>query len=227
MSQDKKEITFSSIQDIERLRTVTIVVTSPESEAAAQAHLAEVRLSLKRLEEDIKKLKKPHDDAKKEIDKAAASWKEFLAERDQKMEQAIIQYRNKARAAIATHNIRVIDKYEGRVANNEAKAIAAGKPIPVTAPPALKVEPAKTVTTDMAKNTETGFWTWEGIRGVGDVAAAKDLTVTEARRLGLDIPEEWFFLDTAKVTACVKRNDRVPACVLKKYEQKIKVTKAR
>ena len=227
MEPDKKNAIRVSRPDIERLKAVTIVVNSPDSEALAQAHLAEVRLSAKQLEEDIKKLKKPLDDAKKEIDKAAESWKEFLAERDQKVEQAILQYRNRARATVGTYNSAAIQRYEGRVANNEAKAIAAGKPIPVTAPPALKAEPAKTVAVDGAKNTETGYWTWEGIRGVGNLDAAKKLSIVEARRLNLDLPEEWFVLDTAKVTSCVKKNDRVPMCVLKKYEQKIKVTKAR
>lgn len=227
MEPEKKNAILVSRPDIERLKAITIVVNSPESEALAQAHLAEVRLSAKQLEEDIKKLKKPLDDAKKDIDKAAESWKEFLAERDQKVEQAILQYRNRTRAAVAAHNIQAVRRYEGRVANNEAKAIAARKPIPVTSPPAIKVEPAKTVVLDGAKNTETGYWTWEGISGVGNVDAAKKLTIVEARRLHLDLPEEWFVLDTAKITSCVKKNDRVPICVIKKYEQKIKVTKAR
>lgn len=221
-------ITFPSVKEIETISKLTIVVNSPETSADAQKHLARIRLASKNLKTDVAAAKRPYKDAIDLIDQAAKPWANNLSEQDQALERAILAYNNKVRAAVAASNAKALDKYETKVATKEAEAIANNKPMPLILPPALKSEPAKTVHTEEARLTESGYWTWDGISGIADgVKGAKDLTYSEAQRLNLDLPAEWFTLDTALVTACVKKDDRVPKCVLKRWQEKIVVTATR
>src|SRR3990172_3273716 len=218
-------ITFPSVKAIEQLKAIVINIVSEETKAEAVTHLAKIQLAARQLKVDIAALKKPYKDEMIKIDQAAEPWSSTLEERGQMINRAIAAYNEKARKMVATYNTRALDNYEGRVANKEAEAVAAGKPIPMTLPPALKTEPAKTVHTEDARVTEVTFHTWDGIRGVPDgTKGAKDLTIVAARRLQLDLPEDWFVLDTALVTACVKRNDRVPSCIVTRVEKKQIVT---
>ena len=220
-------ITFPSTKDIEVLRTLTVSVVSPETKVDAEQHLARIRLAQKNLKADVAAAKKPYKDEIDKIDAAAKPWANSLAEQDQAFEKALLTYNMKVRQAVSTSNVKILDRYETKVEKVEANAVAQGKPIPLVLPPQLKAEPPKTVHTDGARLTESGFWTWDGLAGVADgIKGAKDLTFPEAKRLGLDLPDEWFYLDTAQVTACVKRNDRVPKCVLNRFQDKIVVTAA-
>lgn len=221
-------ISFPTIKTIEQLKSIVVNIVSEETKNDALDYLGKIRAAVKQLKVDVKALKKPYEDECDKIDAAAKPWLTTLKERDEAVEAAVLTYNEKMRKLVQQHNVKAMDRYETRVATKEAEAIKDGKPLPVVLPPSLKNEPAKTVHTEAGRSTESGYWTWDGLRGVeGGVKGAKDLTIVEARRLKLDLPEDWFVLDTAKVTACVKRNDRVPACVLNRFEGKIVVTAAK
>lgn len=221
-------ITFQSVKDIESIKQLKVVVMSPDTKSEAEKQLARIRLASRSLKDDVKAAKQPYNDAIDLINKAAQPWVNILSEQDKAFEQALLAYNTKVRQAVAASNVKVLDRYETRVATKEAEAIANNKPMPLILPPALKAEPPKTVRTEDGRLTESGYWTWDGIAGVADgVKGAKDLTYTAAKRLGLDLPDEWFVLDTALVTACVKKNDRIPKCVLKRFQDKIVATAMR
>lgn len=218
-------ITFPSVKEIESLKKLTISINSPETKADAEKQLARIRLATKNLKIDKAAAKLPYKEAIDAIDAAAKQWENSLAGQDQAIESALITYNQKERQRIAAVNVKVIDKFETKVAVKQAEAIANNTAMPIIAPPVLKAEPQKTVHTEEARLTESGYWSWDGISGIPDgQKGAKELSVTESRRLGLDLPDEWFYLDTALVTSCVKKQDRVPKCIIQRRVDKIVVT---
>ncbi len=218
-------ITFPRLAEIHKVMAVAIKVVSPETEEKAKKHLANARLARKHLIEDVKKLCEPFQTEIENIKLAATPWLQLLQGKDATLEEAIIQYRMAVRKKVAAFNTKALGRYEEQAAAAQQEAVEAGKPTKIVIPPALKAEPEKSTEVDGARVTEIKHWTWDGIAGVPDgQKGAKKLTYTEAKALGLDLPEDWFKLDTAKVTAAVKRQDRVPACVLQREDHGLSVT---
>lgn len=218
-------ITFPSVKEIESLKKLTVHITSLETKADAEKQLARIRLASRNLKLDIAAAKKPYKDAIEAIDDAAKQWSNSLFGQDQAIEQALIAYNTKTRARVATSNANTTERFETKVTTEQAKAIANNTQMKIIAPPVLQVEPGKTVYTEEARLTESGYWTWDSIAGIKDgQKGAKELSITEAKRLELDLPDEWFFLDTAMVTSCVKKQDRVPRCIIQRHVDKIVVT---
>ncbi len=218
-------ITFPSLKLIEPIKALVVRIVSPETCEQATQEIIKIDRMAKNLDNDIKNLQKPYKDAIEQIKTAAAPLKTILADKRHELETAILTYNSKVRLEAQKFNAKTIDKFEARSAQKEAEAIAQGKPIPLTLPPALKPEPAKTAHVDGGRITESFYWTWDGLHNVpGGQEGAKKLTYDEAQRLQLDLPASWFKLDTAQITSCVKRNDRIPACVIKRLQEKLIVT---
>lgn len=225
MTTSTAVITFPSVKEIQSLQKLTISINSLETKADAEKQLARIRLASKNLKVDKAAAKKPYKDAIDAIDEAAKQWENGLASQDQAFESALLIYNQKERQRIAAANVKTLDKFETKVTTKQAEAIANNTAMPIIAPPVLKVEPQKTVHTEDARLTESGHWTWDGISGIADgQKGAKELSFTESKRLGLDLPDEWFYLDTAMITSCVKKQDRVPKCIIQRHVDKIVVT---
>jgi len=209
-------VAIPNIGQLEKFKTLQIIVTSPETEVQARSYLTDVRTAGKRLDADIKVLKRPYQDAIKDIDEAARPWKTILAERDQSLEQALLAYGRKVREAAEKANVKILEKYEGKVANTEAKAIAAGKPIPVVLPPQLVSAPQKSVDVEGVKQTIVKRKAWR-LASVGIYLDLAHLDMQMNTQQGLNIPAEYFILDTARIGKVVRAGGTIPG--IEVYEE--------
>jgi hypothetical protein len=197
------DIIISNLKELEQLKGLQITVSSPETEAQARLYLTDVRLAGKRLDADVKALKRPHQDAIKEIDEAVRPWKAVLAERDQQLEKELLAYGRKVREAIEIAQRKELEKYERKVERVEAKAIAEGRPLPIVTPPIMVTTPPKTIETEGAKQTVMVVKKWR-VRGINDPTL-----LTRADVAGAAIPDDLFVLDTARITKIIKAGGSV------------------
>lgn len=204
-----RAIIIPDVEKLEQIKSINISVTSPESELTARAYLTDVRLAGKKLDDDIKKLKAPYQAEIRRIDDAAREWKATLASRDQALECALLEYRRKVKAEVDKANSKTLEKYEGKVANTEAKAIAAGKPIPVVLPPQLVATPQKSVEVEGSKQTIVKRKAWR--LGAPLAQYDKDTLTAETVRLeAAAIPLEYFILDTSRIGKVVRAGGSIP-----------------
>jgi len=192
-------ITIPNLGQLEKFKTLAISVTSPESEAAARLYLNDVRTAGRRLDLDIRTLKRPHQDSIKAIDEAARPWRTVLAERDQALERALLDYGRMVRLAAEEANRKILEKYEKKVDRVEAKAILENKPMPVVLPPQMVATPLKSVEADGAKQTIVKRKAWR-----------EDLTAYYAQQNNFEIPLEYFVLDTARIGKVVRAGGSIP-----------------
>lgn len=198
-------------QEIEKFKTLTISVVSPESEAQARRYLTDVRLATKQLKTDIELLKKPHLEYIKSIETAAAPWKTILAERDQAIEKAIVDYNRKVRLEIDERNRKEALKYEKKVERVETKAVAEGKPMPLVLPPAQFAPPPKTVDMEGAKQTTVKRKDWKlPVMFQTLVETPEKLSADTAQGLKSPIPLEFFLLDTSRIGKVVRAGGSIP-----------------
>jgi hypothetical protein len=146
-------VTIPNIGQLEKFKTLQIIVNSPETELQARSYLTDVRLAGKRLDQDIKALKRPHQDCIKDIDEAARPWKDILSARDQDLEKALLAYARQVRAAAEEAQRKLNEKYEKKVERMEQKAVEQGKPMPIVLPPPIVATPPKSVESDGARQT--------------------------------------------------------------------------
>ena len=197
-------ITIPNLGQLEKFKTLAISVTSPESEATARLYLNDVRTAGRRLDLDIRTLKRPHQDSIKAIDEAARPWRTVLAERDQALERALLDYGRMVRLAAEEANRKILEKYEKKVDRVEAKAILENKPMPVVLPPQMVATPLKSVEADGAKQTIVKRKAWR-IPGTED----PDKLTRDSFPSRL-IPNEYFILDTARIGKVVRAGGSVP-----------------
>ena len=203
-------ITFPGEPEFRKFQNLRVSVVSPETQLEASNHLTAVRLATKHLTADIAALKRPHQDEIKAIDEAAKPWKQKLAEVDQALERALLDYGRKVREAAEVEQRKQLEKYEKKVAVTEAKAVAQGKPIPVVLPPPIIATPPKTVQTDGAKQTVVKRKAWRvRINGliVDDPTSVMASTNIECK---MNIPLDFFMLDTARIGKVVRAGGTVP-----------------
>ncbi len=210
-------IAFPNEDDLRKFEKLSIVVTSPETELQARNYLTDVRLAGKRLDQDIKVLKRPHQDAVKAIDDAARPWKTMLTERDQKLEQALLAYGRQVRLAAEEAQRKLNEKYEKKVEKQEAKAVAEGRPMPIVLPPPIVATPPKSVGLDGAKQTTVKRKAWRlpasgAFHGEPDTL---DAQTNESFKLG--IPAQYFILDTARIGKVVRAGGTIPG--IEVYEE--------
>lgn len=196
------------ISSVQKLVGMKISVVSPETELSAREYLASIRKELKEFKASVVEVKKPFKKEIDEIDAASKPWIEQLTKKDQETEQAILAYVRKVREETERRNQKELEKYEKKVATQEAKAIANNKPMPIVIPPMLSSAPAKTVEIEGAKQTVVKHKKWRVKRADmlnSDMLA--DLSTLDARfsaEQGLDIPLEFFCLDTGKIGKIIR-----------------------
>jgi hypothetical protein len=201
-------VTIPNLGQLEKIKTLLIVVASPETELTARAHLTEVRLAGKQLDKDIKMMKAPHQAEIKRIDDMVKEWKSMLAERDQALERALLDYGRKVRQAADEANRKAMERYEVKVEKVEAKAIAQGKPIPVVLPPQMVSAPPKSVETEGAKQTVVKRKAWRIPSACGVMPDDCTMEINLDRQIG--IPASYFILDTARIGKVVRAGGSIP-----------------
>lgn len=209
-------ITIPNAAQVEKFKTLQIVVNSPETETQARSYLTDVRLAGKRLDQDVKALKRPHQDAIKDIDEAARPLKTILAERDQSLERALLDYSRQVRLAVEEANRKAMEKYEKKVDKVEAKAIMENKPMPIVLPPQLASAPQKSVEADGAKQTVVKRKAWRLDNPLRNYDPSQ-LTAASAMQEASAIPLEYFILDTARIGKVVRAGGSIPG--IEVYEE--------
>ncbi len=210
-------IAIPNLKDLERFKTLQISIVSPETELAARNVLTDVRLALKRLKADIVAMKKPFKDEIDRIDKASDEWKTMLVDRDQAIEQALLAYGRKVRAAAEEAQRKLNERYEKKVEKQEAKAVAEGRPMPIVLPPPIVATPPKSIDLDGAKQTTVKRKAWRlpasgAFHGEPDTL---DAQTNESFKLG--IPAQYFILDTARIGKVVRAGGTIPG--IEVYEE--------
>jgi len=206
-------LALPNIKELEQIKSLQVSIVSPETKTQAEEYLLKIDKATKQHVKDVKDLKAPHQAEIDKIDAASKPWKQILVERKDAITQALIAYNNKVRAAVAAANVKILDKYEGKVATTEAKAIAAGKPMPIVLPPQLLTTPAKTEQVDGGKITTVKRKAWR-LAG-GSLRVAADMTAAEAHAYG--IPLEYFLLDTSRIGKIVRAGGTIPG--IEVYEE--------
>ena len=199
-------ITLPHLSQLEKVRTLTVSIISPETEAQARLYLTDVRLAGKQLDQDVKALKRPHKDAIDAIDEAVRPWKTLIAERDQALQRALLAYQRHVTLAAEQANAKILERYEKKVDRLEAKAIMENKPMPLVLPPQMVSAPTKTVETEGAKQTVVRRKAWR-LAG-GSVRNPEELTADEAH--AYHIPLSFFKLDTGRIGKVVRAGGTVP-----------------
>lgn len=199
------------ITNIDALSQLTIKIVSPDTLAQAQSYLSDVRGACKSLKAAVMAIKKPHQDEIKSIDAAAKPLLDKLQTRDNETEHAILAYNRLVKEKIAKLNQRALEKFEDKVEAAEAKAVAQGKPMPLIIPPALASAPAKTVTVD-GGGTQTIMKrkAWRIRMAGAEVADPSTVTAQTSQNFGMNIPLEFFVLDTARIGKIVRAGGTVP-----------------
>ncbi len=198
----------TAVGAVQKLVSMTVSVVSPETELNAREYLASVRKELKAFKASVVEVKKPFKKEIDEIDAASKPWIEKLTQKDQEVEQAILSYLRKVREEAEKANQKALERFEKKVEKAEAKAIEQGKPMPLVLPPQLVSAPAKTVTLDGAKQTVVKHkkWRFKKSEYISSdmIADPSKLDARYAAEQGLDIPLEFFCIDTAKIGKVVR-----------------------
>lgn len=209
------------IGSVQKLVAMKVAVVSPETELQARTYLASIRKELKAFKASVVEVKKPFKKEIDEIDAASKPWVEKLQQKDSETEQAILAYVRKVREETEKRNQKELEKYEKKVATVEAKAIANNKPMPIVLPPSLASAPAKTVKLEGVKQTIMKHKKWRIKRDdMLNPDIRQDLSMLDARfssEQGLDIPFEFFCLDTVKIGKIVRDGGTIPG--IEVYEE--------
>jgi hypothetical protein len=192
------------------LVSIKISVNSPETREAVSKYWADCTKFIKDHKKAVTDLKKPFKEQIDEIDKVSKPMLDKAKELEWQAEQAILAYDRAERAKVQAQNQKKIEKYEEKVTIKEAEAINNGKPMPFVAPPALKTEPAKTVTVGDLKQTTVVRKAWRiKVQGV-EVADPTVMTAASAQKYELGIPLEYFVLNTALIGKIVRSGGVIP-----------------
>ncbi len=206
-------IQIPSFKSIQQATTLSVSITSPETEVQARGYLTEIDKALKQLDKDVKAINKPYKDEIDKNNKAAKEWKLLLEEKYQKIEQGILGYVNKMRAKVAAQNTKAIQKFEKKIDQAAVEAVQNGTPVPLILPPALAVEPAKTVDLGEAgKQTITVHRKWRLPVTAPDYYRhdPERLDADVSMKMQLLIPLEYFVLDTAKIGRIIRGGGSIP-----------------
>jgi hypothetical protein len=192
------------------LVSIKINVNSPETREAVSKYWADCTKFIKDHKKAVTDLKKPFKEQIDEIDKVSKPMLDKAKELEWQAEQAILAYDRAERARVQAQNQKKIEKYEEKVTIKEAEAINNGKPMPFVAPPALKAEPAKTVTVGDLKQTTVVRKAWRiKVQGV-EVADPTVITAASSQKYEIGIPLEYFVLNTALIGKIVRSGGVIP-----------------
>lgn len=206
------------IGTVQKLVGMKVSVVSPETELQAREYLASIRKELKAFKASVVEVKKPFKKEIDEIDAASKPWIEKLQQKDQETEQAILTYLRKVREETERQNQKALEKYEKKVANVEAKAIANNKPMPIIIPPALASAPAKTVEIEGAKQTVVKRKAWRlSNRAVNAKLQPETMTALDNQVFECCIPMDFFCLDTVKIGKVIRAGGTIPG--IEVYEE--------
>jgi hypothetical protein len=190
--------------------SLQVRVDSPDSELAARNYLQDVRKTVKQLDKDVKALKAPIKQAIDDIDAAVKPWRTLLTQRDTELETALLVYGRKVREAAEIAQRKLMEKYEQKVAKAEAKAEAAGKPMPVVLPPPIVATPPKSVALDAGTQTTVKRKAWRLKLAGAEVADPSVVTAQVSANFNTGIPLEFFVLDTVRIGKIVRAGGTVP-----------------
>lgn len=205
------------IGSVQKLVAMKVAVVSPETELQARTYLASIRKELKAFKASVVEVKKPFKKEIDEIDAASKPWVEKLQQKDSETEQAILAYVRKVREETEKRNQKELEKYEKKVANVEAKAIANNKPMPIIIPPALASAPAKTVEIEGAKQTVVKRKAWRLRIAGSEVADPSTVTAKLSEDFKTGIPLEYFVLDTVRIGKVIRAGGSIPG--IEVYEE--------
>jgi hypothetical protein len=192
------------------LVSIKINVNSPETREVVSKYWADCTKFIKDHKKAVTDLKKPFKEQIDDIDKVSKPMLDKAKELEWQAEQAILAYDRAERAKVQAQNQKKIEKYEERVTIKEAEAINNGKPMPFVAPPALKAEPAKTVTVGDLKQTTVVRKAWRIRLHGAEIADPSTLTAATAQLNTMGIPLEYFVLDTARIGKIVRSGGVIP-----------------
>lgn len=214
-------VTVPQLKQLEQIRGVVVRVNSPETKIAAQEFLGKIRSAAKQLAKDIKELKAPFQAAIKQVDAATKEWKDLLERRDAEVIQSILAYNQKVEAEIQAANRKAIEKFEKKVEKSEERAIAQGKPLPFVAPPQLHTSVQKTEAVGETKQTVVKRKAWriqkqDALRP-GMIDDPGLLDARWASESGIEIPLEYFILDTTRIGKVVRAGGTIPG--IEVYEE--------
>jgi hypothetical protein len=198
-------------EEMNRVLSLQVTITSPETLEKAQVNLSAVRKASKDLTAAVKALKAPHQEAIKEIDAAAKPWKDKLDQRDAQLETGILAYHRQVREEAQKKQLAEQAKYEKKVERVEAKALAEGKPVPVVLPPPIISAPPKTMQVGESKQTVMKRKAWKiSAKAFAAGLSADGMTAEQNRIHELGIPERYFTLDTGAIGKIVRAGGTVP-----------------
>lgn len=197
-------LTIPNVRQLEQVAALSIAVISEDTKQQAQQYLLQISQSERQLEKDVKALKQPFKDEIAKIDAAAKPWLTTLATRSQSLTAAILAYNTKLRNQVAAANVKIVQRYEDKVAKVEAKAVALDVPTPIVLPPKLQTEPPKTAKLDDGTITTVKVTKWrlKADYGVGNYPDLDKVTADQAADLG--IPLCHFLLDTVGIGKIIK-----------------------
>ncbi len=211
------ELPAKAIGSVQRLISMTVSIVSPETELKAREYLASIRKELKAFKASIVEIKKPFKQELDSIDAASKPWIEKLQQKDEETERALLAYLRKVKEETEKQNAKLMEKFENKVDKAAAKSIETGKPMPLIIPPAMAAAPAKTVAIEGAKQTVVKHKKWRVSVGGVPLADPGMLSAATAQKYGLEIPAEYFILDTAKIGKVVRAGGTIPG--IEVYEE--------
>lgn len=200
------------LPQLEALRDLRIVVDSPEAKTAAQKHLTDVSVAKRALAQNVHALKKPHRDAVTEIDRVTRPWLDWLDQRYDETERALLAYQREVTARVTAEQQKLQQQFERKVTRAQTKAEAAGRPVPFVVPPPVLQAPKKTEAIGGATQTIVTRKAWRipaPTHGACPAVAPEQITMADNLTYQLGIPAEFFLLDTARIGKIIRAGGTV------------------
>jgi hypothetical protein len=179
----------------------------------AQAYLVTVDAIKKRLELDEEELKRPHLDELTRIREAAKPLKDLVTQRRAELAEKITAYEEARDAAARKAQAKDLKAWERQIERAETKAEQQGLPVPVTAPPPVRETVEKTQQVGDAQVTTRVTRDWRVreviVDGMVEPIHREELTLAEAKRLGLAIPDEYWVLDCVTIGRIIRAKGQI------------------
>jgi hypothetical protein len=179
----------------------------------AQAYLVTVDAIKKRLELDEEELTRPHLDELTRIREAAKPLKDLVATRRAELAKKITAYEEARDAAARKAQAKDLKAWERQIERAETKAEQQGLPVPVTAPPPVRETVEKTQQVGDAQVTTRVTRDWRVreviVDGMVEPIHREELTLAEAKRLGLAIPDEYWVLDCVTIGRIIRAKGQI------------------
>lgn len=206
-----------NVKELEQIKGLQISVVSPETKADAELYLVKIDKLAKQLTADVKGLKAPYKLEIERIDLSTKPYLEMLLERKEAFGRAIMSYNRKVDEQVRLANAKALEKFELKVEKAEARAIEQGKPMSLILPPALAAASPKTSQTDAGKITTVKRKAWRLPQSGRFQGPANELNAQVSTGFDMNIPLEYFVLDTARIGKIIRAGGTIPG--IEVYEE--------